>query len=77
MRARMMLALFLTTLAVGPAAAQDAQRGGIRTETQSRLANRNSGDNVLWNVLGLFGLIGLLGLHTEHDEDSYHPAPIE
>jgi hypothetical protein len=77
MRRRMMLALFLATLAVGPASAQDNERGGIRTETMSRLADRDSRGNLLWNILGLFGLFGLLGLHNQHDEDSYHPSPIE
>ena len=77
MRRRMMLALFLATLAVGPASAQDNERGGIRTETMSRLADQDSGGNLLWNILGLFGLFGLLGLHNQHDEDSYHPSPVE
>ena len=76
MRTRMLLALILATAAIGPASAQDNERGGVRTETMSRLANRDAG-NPLWNLVGLLGLIGLLGLHTQHDEDSYHPAPIE
>jgi hypothetical protein len=73
----MLLALFVATLAVGPASAQDNERGGVRTETQSRMADRDSGNDLLWNLVGMLGLIGLIGLHTEHDEDSYHPAPIE
>ena len=77
MRGRMMLALFVATLAVGPASAQDNERGGVRTETQSRMADRDSGNDLLWNLVGMLGLLGLIGLHTEHDEDSYHPAPIE
>jgi len=74
---RMMLALFLATLAIGPATAQQAQRGGIRTETASRLAGENSGNDVLWNVVGLLGLLGLIGLLPKHEEDSYHPASLE
>jgi hypothetical protein len=80
MRIRMMLAvLFVTaaTAAIGPASAQDSQRGGIRTETQSRLAGEGSGGDILWNALGLFGLLGLLGLRGEHADDSYHPAAVE
>ena len=60
----MMFALFLATLAVGPASAQDNERGGIRTETQDRLAGGAITDDLLWNLVGLFGLLGLLGLHT-------------
>ena len=56
---RMMLALFLATLAVGPATAQQAERGGVRTETMSRLAGENSGNDVLWNLIGLLGLLGV------------------
>jgi hypothetical protein len=77
MRRSMLLALILATAAVGPASAQDNERGGVRTETMSRIADKESGLDLVWNLIGLIGLIGLLGLHTEHDEDSYHPAPIE
>ena len=78
MRRRMMLALFLATLAVGPASAQDDnERGGVRTETQERERGGAITYDLIWNLVGLIGLIGLLGLHNEHDEDSYHPAPIE
>ena len=77
MQRRMLVALFLATLAIGPASAQDNQRGGVRTETQDRLAGGTITYELIWNLVGLFGLLGLLGLHTEHDEDSYHPAPIE
>jgi hypothetical protein len=79
MRLRMILAvLFVTaaTAAIGPASAQEAQRGGVRTETQERLAGQASTD-ILWNALGLFGLLGLLGLRGEHADDSYHPASVE
>jgi hypothetical protein len=78
MRKRMMIALFLATAAVGPAAAQpsDNARGGIPTETQSRLAT-STDYNILWDLLGLFGLLGLLGLRKEHPDDGYHPAPVE
>jgi len=77
MRTRMLLALLLAAAAVGPASAQDNERGGVRTETMSRLADKESGLDLVWNLVGLLGLIGLLGMHTEHDEDSYHPASIE
>ena len=81
MQKRMMLALFLATLAIGPATgpafAQDAQRGGIRTETMSRLAGQNSGYGIIWNAIGLLGLLGLRGLLPKHEEDSYHPASLE
>jgi hypothetical protein len=74
---RMIFALFLTTLVVGPATAQQAERGGVRTETESRLAGENSGYDTLWNVIGLLGLLGLIGLLPKHEEDSYHPASLE
>lgn len=80
MRIRMIVALFLATAVIGPAAAQrpsdDNARGGVRTETMSRLAG---GDNLdlVFNILGLFGLLGLFGIQGEHSDDSYHPAPIE
>ena len=80
MRVRMLVALFLATAVIGPASAQqpvdDNARGGVRTETMSRLAG---GDNLdlIFNVIGLFGLLGLLGIRGEHADDSYHPAPIE
>jgi hypothetical protein len=37
------------------------------------------GDNTTdaLNWLGLIGLLGLAGLRRGHDEDSYHPAPID
>ena len=74
---RMMLALFLATLAVGPATAQQAERGGVRTETMSRLAGENTGNDVLWNLIGLLGLLGLIGVLPKHEEASYHPASLE
>jgi len=77
MRKRMMLALSLATLAVGPASAQEAQHGGVRTETMSRLAGQNSGYDLIWNAIGLLGLLGLIGLLPKHEEDSYHPASLE
>ena len=78
MRKGMMLALFLATAAIGPAAAQpsDNARGGIPTETQARMA-QGIDWNLIWNLIGLAGLLGLLGLKKEHSDDSYHPAPLE
>ncbi len=79
MRARMIVALFLATAIIGPASAQPADdnaRGGVRTETMSRLSGGNTLD-LVFNVIGLFGLLGLIGIRGEHADDSYHPAPIE
>ena len=79
MRWRMILALLLMTVAVGPAAAQREQRGGLRTETEERrlLAERNGSGDLVWNLIGLFGLIGLIGLLPQHEEDSYHPSSFD
>ncbi len=80
MRLRMILAVLFVagaTAAIGPASAQDNQRGGIRTETQDRLAGRGSDTDMLWNALGLVGLLGLLGLRGDHADDSYHPSSVE
>lgn len=78
MRIRMLLAVLFITAAVGPASAQptDNARGGIPTETQSRLAGGIDYD-FIWNLLGLVGLLGLLGIGKEHADDSYHPSSIE
>ena len=78
MRTRMIVALILATAVVGPAAAQpsDNERGGVRTETMSRLAGGDS-DDLMWNILGLFGILGVWGIRGEHADDSYHPAPLE
>ena len=76
MRTRMLAALVILTAAVGPASAQDTDRGGVRTETQDRLAGQNT-DDILWNAIGLLGLLGLLGFRRRHSEDSYHPASLE
>lgn len=79
MRRGMMFALFLAIAAPGSAAAQpsvDNARGGVPTETQSRMADRGSID-FIWDWLGLLGLLGLFGLRQEHAEDGYHPAPVE
>jgi len=78
MRIRMLVALTLATAVVGPAAAQradDNERGGVRTETQSRMAG-GTDLNMILNVVGLFGLLGIFGIRGEHEDDSYHPAPI-
>ena len=76
MRKRMMLALIFLATAVGPASAQEARRGDVRSETQNRLADQGNND-ILWNSIGLLGLLGLLGLRRQHSEDSYHPASLE
>jgi len=73
---RMMFALLLMTAAVGPASAQDNERGGVRTETQNRLVDQSTND-MLWNAIGLLGLLGLMGFRRRHSDDSYHPAPLE
>lgn len=77
MRWRMILALLLMTVAASPAVAQNAQRGGLRTETEERIAENNSSGDLLWNLLGLLGLIGLIGLLPQHEEDSYHPSSFD
>jgi hypothetical protein len=77
MRTRMFVALILVTAAIGPASAQQAQRGGVRSETESRLADQDSSNDLIWNAIGLLGLLGLLGMRRDHEEDSYHPASVE
>jgi hypothetical protein len=78
MRKRIFISLLLlTSVAVGPASAQDGQRGGIRSETQSRLAGQGADNDLIWNFVGLLGLLGLIGLRKQHGEDSYHPALME
>lgn len=77
MRWRMILALLLMTIAASPAAAQNAQRGGLRTETEERRAEGSSSNDLIWNMIGLLGLIGLIGLLPQHEEDSYHPSSFD
>jgi len=77
MRWRMILALLLMTAAVGPAAAQTNQRGGLRTETEERMASTSDKSDLIWNLVGLLGLIGLIGLLPQHEEDSYHPSSFD
>ena len=77
MRKGIMLALFLGTLAIGPASAQQAEQGGVRTETMSRQAGENSGNDLIWNAIGLIGLLGFIGLLPKHEEDSYRPASLD
>ena len=78
MQKGMMFALFLATAAIGPAVAQpsDNARGGVPTETQSRM-DQEADNNFIWDWFGLLGLLGLLGLRKEHSDDGYHPAPVE
>lgn len=76
MRKRILLSLFLIAAAIGPASAQNVQRGGLRTETMERLSNQED-PNFIWNLTGLLGLLGLIGFLKEHPDDSYHPAPVE
>jgi hypothetical protein len=76
MQNKILAAAFLSlAAAAAPALAQQAQGGGIPTETQRRLAQGQS--EFPWDAIGLFGLLGLLGLRRRHPDDSYHPAPIE
>jgi hypothetical protein len=77
MRKRIVLSLLLVTATVGPAAAQSGQRGGIRSETESRRAGQGAENDLIWNFIGLLGLLGLLGMRQEHPDDSYHPASME
>lgn len=77
MRTRILLSLLLITAPIGPAVAQDAQRGGVRTETMSRIAGQGADNDLIWNVIGLLGLLGLIGLGKSHPDDSYHPASLE
>nr|NUR36842.1 hypothetical protein [Sphingomonas sp.] len=76
MRTRIVLSLLLVTAVIGPAAAQNAERGGLRTETMERMSSQGD-PNLVWNLIGLLGLLGLLGFRQGHPDDSYHPAPLE
>ena len=58
MRWRMILALLVTSIIMGPAAAQ-SQRGGVPTETADRLASSQPQSDLIWNMIGLLGLIQL------------------
>jgi len=74
----MILALFLMSLVVGPAPAQNLEeRSGLRTETQDRIASASNSNDLIWNLIGLLGLIGLIGLLPQHEEDSYHPSSFD
>lgn len=76
MRRRIVVSLLLIATTIGPASAQNAQRGGLRTETMERMIA--PGDpNLIWNLIGLLGLLGLIGLRREHPDDSYHPTAVE
>ena len=77
MHRRLMLALFLMTAAIGPAASAQVDRGGVTTETQDRDLSRGGQRDLIWNLIGLLGLIGLIGLLPQHEEDSYHPSSFD
>ncbi len=77
MRTRIVATLILVTALIGPAAAQKAERGGIRTETMSRMAGEGADNDLIWNFIGLLGILGLLGFRQGHPDDSYHPASLE
>ena len=74
---RMILALFLMTVAAGPAEAQTGHRGGVPTETEDRAANSGDQSDLFWNLVGLLGLVGLIGLLPQHEDDSYHPSSFD
>ena len=75
MRKRMLTALFVATMAIGPAAAQPADtRGGVATETEDRLAQNNY--NPIWDLVGCIGLLGLFGFYRPYDNDGYTDDPI-
>jgi hypothetical protein len=76
MRTRIVLSLLLIATAIGPAAAQNGQRGGLRTETMERMSSQGD-PNLIWNLIGLLGLLGLLGFRKGHPDDSYHPSTVE
>jgi len=72
MRKRMLTALFVATMAIGPAAAQP--RGGVPTDTQERLSQHNY--NPIWDLVGCIGLLGLFGFYRPSDNDGYTDDPI-
>jgi hypothetical protein len=77
MRRRLILTALLVMAAASPpvlAQPTPQERGGIKTETQRRLANKSE---FPLDLLGLVGLVGLLGFARRHPDDSYHPAPLE
>lgn len=75
MRWRLLLALFFTTVAVGPATAQAGRPIGLQTDAVGSTTD-DHGD-LIWNLVGLLGLIGLIGLLPQHEEDSYHPSSFD
>lgn len=72
MRWHMLLALFLMTVAVGPAAAQTGQ-----SYAGDAAADTTDQSDLIWNLVGLLGLVGLIGLMPQHEEDSYHPSSFD
>lgn len=77
MRKSVIAALLFATAAAGPGAAvaSDNARGGIPTETMTRLAADRS-YNPIWDLVGLIGLLGVLGLWRTADNDGYTDDPI-
>ncbi|MFL6765430.1 MAG: WGxxGxxG family protein [Sphingomicrobium sp.] len=73
---RIFLSIALLAVLVGPATAQNVQRGGVRTETMERMS-QGANNDLIWNLVGLLGLLGLLGFRQEHPDDSYHPSSLE
>lgn len=71
MGARTLLGAALLAFAASPAA--------FAQTSADRQMSAVAGDlDLPWGDLsGLLGLFGLLGLKRDHEEDSYHPAPIE
>jgi hypothetical protein len=77
MRLRVAFSLLLLTAIAGSANAQRSpERGGVRTETMTRMAGDGDRD-LIWNKVGLLGLLGLLGFRQGHPDDSYHPASVD
>ena len=66
-------AILLATAIIlaAPATTYAVAQSETATEPQ-----QSSGDDTLWNVLGLLGLLGLVGLKRDSDNDGYTDDPI-